>query len=94
MYSFDRIVTITLPKGGETQEVYSVFGNKNKPQTKTQVCLFNFDAKKIGDYDLNGKVEKAEMANETKLYIVANEKLSIYSIDPTAKNRLEKIHEL
>ena len=34
------------------------------------------------------------MANETKLYVVADEKLSIYSIDPTAKNRLEKIHEL
>jgi hypothetical protein len=56
LYSFDRIVTITLPKDTETKETYSVFGNKNKTQAKTQVCLFNFDAKKIGDYDLNGKV--------------------------------------
>lgn len=34
------------------------------------------------------------MANENKLYVVADEKLSIYSIDTSAKNRLEKIHEL
>lgn len=56
--------------------------------------MFNFDAKKIGDYDLNGKIDKVEMANENKLYVVADEKLSIYSIDTSAKNRLEKIHEL
>lgn len=56
--------------------------------------MFNFDAKKIGDYDLNGRIDKVEMANENKLYVVADEKLSIYSIDTSAKNRLEKIHEL
>lgn len=56
MYPFDRIVTVTLPKGQDSEGTYSVFGSKNKVPIKTQLCLFNFDAKKIGDYDLNGKV--------------------------------------
>jgi len=94
LYPFDRIVTVTLPKGQDSEGTYSVFGSKNKVPIRTQLCLFNFDAKKIGDYDLNGRVEKVEMANENKLYVVADEKLSIYSIDTSAKNRLEKIHEL
>jgi hypothetical protein len=56
-------VTVTQPKSQDSEETYSVFGQKNKVPVKTQICLFNFDAKKIGDYDLGGKVQKVEMAN-------------------------------
>ena len=77
-----------LPKGVQTGETYSVFGTKKQGQVKTQVCLFNFDAKKVGDYDLNGKISKVEMTNENNLYVVADEKLMVYKIDVNAKNRL------
>ena len=44
-------------------DTYSVFGSKKAGPAKTQICIFNFDAIKIGDYDVNGKISKVEMTN-------------------------------
>jgi hypothetical protein len=49
---------MTLPKGQDSGDTYSVFGTKKGTPVKTQICLFDFSAKKFGDYDLNGKVSK------------------------------------
>jgi hypothetical protein len=57
LYPFDRIVTLTRPKGSEdNKDTYSVFGNKPQADYKTQIGLYDFSAKKFGDYDLKGKV--------------------------------------
>ena len=34
------------------------------------------------------------MSADNNLYVVIDEKLSVYTIDSSSKNRLEKIHEL
>jgi hypothetical protein len=49
---------MTLPKGQDSGDTYSVFGTKKANPVKTQICLYDFSAKKFGDYDLNGKVSK------------------------------------
>lgn len=61
---------MTLPKSQDSGETYSVFGMKKGTPSKTQICLFDFSAKKFGDYDLNGKVTKIEMSSDNNLYVV------------------------
>ena len=41
---------------------------------------------------MNGKISKVEMTNDSTLYVIAEEKFLVYTIDTTAKNSLEKIH--
>jgi hypothetical protein len=61
---------MSLPKEGESGENYSLFGAKKQTLPKTQICLFNYDAKKIGDYDMNGKISKVELTSQNKMFIV------------------------
>ena len=49
---------MTLPKNQDSKDTYSVFGTNKINTIKSQICLFDFSAKKFGDYDLNGKVSK------------------------------------
>lgn len=51
LHAFDRILTFKL---AQSQEMYDLFGKVT--QGKSQVTLFDFSAKKIGDYELGGDI--------------------------------------
>lgn len=90
LYSFERILTFTTAKG--EADMYDLFGKVAQP--KSHMILFDFNAKKIGDYELSGEIRQLELSQKGQLFAVGKEKLSIYEINPTSKNRLEKVHEL
>jgi hypothetical protein len=54
-----------LAKEGET---YSLFGKTS--QSKNQIGLFDFSAKKFADYDILGSVKNVEMNNQNQLYVI------------------------
>lgn len=72
--------------------MYDLFGKAT--QSKSQVTLFDFNAKKIGEYDLSADIKQLELSPNNHLYALGKDKFSIYEINPASKNRLEKIHEL
>lgn len=53
LYPFNRILAFTLSK--KKDETYSLFSTKT--ESKTQVVLYDFNAKKVGDYDLAEDIE-------------------------------------
>lgn len=72
--------------------MYDFFGKAI--QAKSQVTLFDFNAKKIGDYEISGDIKQIELSQNGQIYALGTEKFSIYEINTNQKNRLEKIHEL
>ena len=88
MYPFERI--ITFKKAKET-EIYDVFGKGVQPSS--QITLFDFSAKKIGQYDLAEEIKQIEL-NHSQIYALGKDKFSIYEINSAQKNRLEKIYSL
>ena len=54
LYPFERILTFTTAKG----EVgyYDLFGKAAQP--KSHMIIFDFNAKKIGDYELSGEIRQ------------------------------------
>ena len=89
LYPFERIVTFI--KGKET-EMYDLFGKAT--ESGSQVTLFDFNAKKIGQYDISGEVKQIELGKNNQIYALGRDKFSIYEINSNLKNRLEKVHEL
>lgn len=89
LYPFERIITF---KQGKDTEMYDFFGKAT--QAKSQVTLFDFNAKKIGDYEISGGIRQIELSQTGQIYALGKEKFSIYEINANYKNRLEKIHEL
>lgn len=89
LYPFERIITF---KKGKDTEMYDLFGKAT--QSKSQVTLFDFNAKKIGDYEIAGDIKQIELSQNNQIYALGKEKFSIYEINSNYKNRLEKIHEL
>lgn len=83
MFSFDRIVALHKTKNEQT---FSLFNKEAGP--KNQIYLFDFNAKNFGTYEVNQCVNDVEMNHNNILYIINPEKLSVYNIDPSKKNRL------
>ena len=54
LYPFDRLLTFKGAKGNN--EMYDPFGNA--PDSKSQMILLDFQAKKIGDYELSGDIKE------------------------------------
>lgn len=72
--------------------MYDLFGKA--PEARSQVALFDFSAKKIGDYELGGDILKVELSSRNQLFALGREKFAVYEINSSSKNRLEKIYEL
>ena len=89
MYPFERIITFI--KGKEV-DMYDLFGKAT--QANSQVSLFDFNAKKIGQYDIAGDIKQIELSQDNQIYALGRDKFSIYTINSSHKNRLEKVHEL
>ena len=89
MYPFERIITFI--KGKEV-DMYDLFGKAT--QANSQVSLFDFNAKKIGQYDIAGDIKHIELSQDNQIYALGRDKFSIYTINSSHKNRLEKVHEL
>lgn len=88
LYPFDRILTFKLP---QQQEMYDLFGKAT--QQKSQATLFDFSAKKVGEYELSGDISQIELSARNQLFALGKEKFSVYEFNTGSKNRLEKIHE-
>ena len=80
---------MTFKKGKEV-EMYDLFGKAT--ESNSQITLFDFNAKKIGQYDISGDIKYVELSQSNQIYAMGKEKLSIYEINSSHKNRLEKIH--
>jgi hypothetical protein len=89
LYPFERILTFRKAK---EVEMYDLFGKA--AQSNAQVTLFDFNAKKIGHYDITGDIRQIELSQNNQIYALGKDKFSIYEINSSLKNRLEKIHEL
>lgn len=89
LHPFDRILTFRLP---QAPDMYDLFGKA--PEARSQVALFDFSAKKIGDYELGGDILKVELSSRNQLFALGREKFAVYEINSSSKNRLEKIYEL
>lgn len=63
LYPFERIITFI--KGKDT-EMYDLFGKAT--QSKSQVTLFDFNAKKIGDYEISGEIKQIELSQNNQIY--------------------------
>ena len=87
MYPFERIITFI--KGKEV-DMYDLFGKAT--QANSQVSLFDFNAKKIGQYDIAGDIKHIELSQDNQIYALGRDKFSIYTINSSHKNRLEKVH--
>ena len=85
LYPFNRILGIIK---GKQSESYSLFGKAEA--AKTQVVLFDFSAKKFGDYDLQGDIFNVEISNSDSIYAIGRDRISIFKIGQ--KNQLEKIN--
>ena len=72
--------------------MYDLFGKAT--QANSQVSLFDFNAKKIGQYDIAGDIKQIELSQDNQIYALGRDKFSIYTINSSHKNRLEKVHEL
>lgn len=48
--------------------MYDLFGKVT--QNKSQVILFDFSAKKIGEYDLGSDIVQVELSSRDQLYAV------------------------
>lgn len=72
--------------------MYDLFGKA--AEGKSQVSLFDFAAKKIGDYELGGDIVKVELSSRNQLFALGREKFAVYDINTNSKNRLEKVYEL
>ena len=90
LYPFDRLLTFKAAKGDT--DMYDPFGNA--PGSRSHMVLLDFQAKKIGDYELAGEIKELELSQKGQLFAVGKDKLSIYEINAASKNRLEKIQEL
>lgn len=51
LYPFNRILGLTLGKKKDSSN-YAVFSNKI--EEKTQIVIYDYSVKKIGEYDLEG----------------------------------------
>lgn len=71
--------------------MYDLFGKAT--QQKSQATLFDFSAKKIGEYELSGGINQIELSARNQLFALGKEKFSVYEFNTGSKNRLEKIHE-
>ena len=89
LFPFERILTF---KKGKDVEMYDLFGKAT--ESSSQVTLFDFSAKKIGQYDISGDIKQIELGQNNQIYALGKDKFSIYEINSNHKNRLEKIHEL
>jgi len=72
--------------------MYDLFGKAT--QSNSQITIFDFSAKKIGQYDITGDIKQIELSQNNQIYALGKDKFSIYEINSNNKNRLEKIHEL
>lgn len=89
LHPFDRILTF---RKSQSQEMYDLFGKATQP--KSQVILFDFGAKKIGDYELAPDISCVELSSRNQIFALGKEKFTIYEMNASSKNRLEKVHEL
>lgn len=46
--------------------MYDLFGKAT--QSKSQVTLFDFNAKKIGDYEISGDIKQIELSQNNQIY--------------------------
>lgn len=60
---------------------------------KTQVVIYDFSVKKIGDYDLEGEISDVQLSS-TNIYTIGPKRINIYNIVAEKKNSMEKINEL
>lgn len=67
---------VSFPKKLES---FSLFAN-TKEQKKSQVTLFDYNAKKVGDYDFPGDITNVELS-EKKIFTIAPNKIVIFNID-------------
>lgn len=72
--------------------MYDLFGKAT--QANSQISLIDFNAKKIGQYDIAGDIKHIELSQDNQIYALGRDKFSIYTINSNHKNRLEKVHEL
>lgn len=66
--------------------MYDVFGKSTV--AKSQISLLDLNAKKIGDYELSHDIKQVELNHNNQLYALGADKISIYEINTTSKNRL------
>ena len=66
--------------------MYDLFGKA--AESNSQVTLFDFNAKKIGQYDISGAIKHIELSHNNQIYAMGKDKFSIYEINSNHKNRL------
>lgn len=66
--------------------MYDPFGKASL--SKSQVTLFDFNAKKIGDYEIAGDIKQIELSHNNQIYALGKDKFSIFQINSNFKNRL------
>jgi hypothetical protein len=66
--------------------MYDPFGNAS--QSKSQISIFDFSAKKIGDYEIAGDIKQIELSQSNQIYALGKDKFSIFQINSNYKNRL------
>jgi hypothetical protein len=86
LYPFDRILGLTL-----CQSVFSLF---SKDDEKTGLVLYDFSAKKVGEYDLPSDLLNVELSERGVLYGIGPNRVSVYSVASEQRGRLEKMGEL
>lgn len=89
MNPYGRIIGLSKPKQSES---FSLFAKE--ADEKVSLALFDYNAKKVGEYDFAGDVQAVELSEKNQIYTVGTERVSIYAVDASNKNQLEKINEL
>lgn len=88
MYPFNRILALKLAKRKD-ELTYSLFSTNQVE--KTQIVIYDFSVKKIGDYDLEGDISDVQLS-ATNIYTLGPKRINIYNIVAEKKNSMEKIN--
>lgn len=88
MYPFNRILALKLAKRKD-ELTYSLFSTNQ--MEKTQIVIYDFSVKKIGDYDLEGDISDVQLS-ATNIYTLGPKRINIYNIVAEKKNSMEKIN--
>lgn len=56
--------------------MYDLFGKAS--ESNSQITLFDFNAKKIGLYDISGDIKHVELSQNSQIYAMSKDKFSIY----------------
>jgi hypothetical protein len=88
LYPFNRILALKLAKRKD-ELTYSLFSTNQ--MEKTQIVIYDFSVKKIGDYDLEGDISDVQLS-ATNIYTLGPKRINIYNIVAEKKNSMEKIN--